>query len=255
MRLPALLPFRSAPATRSSGSPLLGVLGGMGPLATARFYEALVAATPARSDQDHIRTVIWSDPTIPDRSDAILGDGPSPLPAMTAGAARLRRMGADLLATPCNTAHRFLPEVSRATGLRAVDMIDESMARAATTGARHVGVLATRGTRVARLYDAAGDRRGIRTTYPHDDAQSRFVDSAIAIVKRGGDRERAEQLLEYAAESMRHQDVDVLIAACTELPLVMARASRVATVIDSIDCLARACVRELRPAPLAVERP
>ena len=224
---------------------MLGVLGGMGPLATARFYEAVVRATPAGRDQLHIPTVIWSDPRIPDRTAAILAGGPSPVPAMVEGARRLAAMGADVLAMPCNTAHAFLPAVRAATGTIWIDMIGETLDRIAPTGAERVGVLGTRGTRAAGLYDAAAAHRGLDVVYPSDTDQSLLVDDAIGLVKGGRRLLLAERLVAAAAARLHADGADVLIAACTELPLVLGTASRVVTVVDSLDCLAAACVREV----------
>ncbi|MFJ4225425.1 aspartate/glutamate racemase family protein [Microbacterium sp. NPDC089695] len=229
----------------------LGVLGGMGPLATARFYEALVRATPARVDQDHIRTVIWSDPAIPDRTAAILGHGPSPVPAMLAGARQLRRLGARVIATPCNTAHRYLPEVSRIARVKMIDMVDETLSRASLTGSSSAAILGTRGTRAARLYDSAAERHGLRIAYPTEREQTDLIDRAILLVKEGRSLKEAETLIALAASAAQAAGADVVVAACTEIPLVMATAAASVTMIDSIDCLAAACVRVLRPALLA----
>ncbi|GAA2938271.1 amino acid racemase [Microbacterium luteolum] len=227
---------------------VLGVLGGMGPLATARFYEAVVRATPADHDQLHIPTVIWSDPRIPDRTAAILGGGPSPVPAMVEGARRLEAMGAEILAMPCNTAHAFLPAVRAATGTTWVDMIGATLDRIARTGAERVGILGTRGTRAAGLYDAAAAPRGLDVFYPSDTDQSLLIDDAIGHVKSGRRLLRAERLVAAAAARLHAAGADVLIAACTELPLVLGAASRVVPVVDSLDCLASACVREVATA-------
>ena len=93
--------------------PIVGILGGMGPLATADFYTKLILATPATRDQEHLRVVMWADPTVPDRSVGILGDGPDATPWLVRGGQMLAAMGAAFIAMPCNTAHAYLP---RATG-------------------------------------------------------------------------------------------------------------------------------------------
>ena len=63
----------------ATGAPrTVGILGGMGPAATADFYARLVRATPAERDQDHLPVVVWGDPTVPDRVAALAGTGPSP---------------------------------------------------------------------------------------------------------------------------------------------------------------------------------
>src|SRR5690606_23936695 len=84
---------------------LIGVLGGMGPLATVDFMQKLVAATPASRDQEHVPALISAIPQIPDRTRAFQGHGASPLPAMLACARRLEAAGAGVIVMPCNTAH------------------------------------------------------------------------------------------------------------------------------------------------------
>lgn len=222
---------------------VLGVLGGMGPLATARFYEAVVRATPADHDQNHIPTVIWSDPRIPDRTAAIVDGGASPVPAMVAVARKLEKSGAEILAIPCNTAHAFLPQVRAATGLACIDMIGETLDRIARTDAERVGILGTRGTRAAGLYDAAAARRGLQVVYPSDRDQFRLIDEAIGFVKSGRRLSLAEDLVASAASRLCSAGADVLVAACTELPIALGSATRLAKVIDSMECLAFACVR------------
>ena len=226
---------------RSGGSGPLGVLGGMGPLATARFAEALVSATPARTDQEHLRTVIWSDPSTPDRSAAVLGTGPSPLAHLLRGAEALRRLGAAYLAAPCNTVHAFLPRVSAETGLQLIDMVDETVASVIAEGTDACVVLGTRGTREAGLYERAGRRHGVTIHYPGETAQA-FVDNAIALVKSGGDLAQADVLIAEATLASYASGLPV-VAACTEIPVVAKGAGEITRVFDSIECLARACVR------------
>lgn len=109
----------------STKAEIIGILGGMGPAATADFYAKLVAITPGSSDQDHLRTVIWSDPTIPDRTEALLGGGPDPTPWLLDGSRVLREAGATVIAIPCNTAHAFVPRIADRVGLPIVHMIGE----------------------------------------------------------------------------------------------------------------------------------
>lgn len=102
---------------------VLGVLGGMGPLATSGFLECVVRATPASRDQDHIPTMVWSDGRVPDRTEALLGQGPSPLPALTRGVQTLVLTGVDVIAVTCNTAHFYLPSLKRLTDLPFLNMV------------------------------------------------------------------------------------------------------------------------------------
>ena len=237
--------FDEAPAPPERAVRSLGVLGGMGPLATAYFFESVVRATPATSDQAHIPTLVWSDGRVPDRTLAIQGRGPSPVPMMASGLRVLASAGADVIAIPCNTAHAFLPELVRATDREIVDMIHETVAAAlaANPSLTTLGVLCTTGTRSALLYEKAAAQLGVTVAHVSRGQQSALVDEAIRIVKRGGRSELAERLIAEAAISLADQGAQAVVAACTELPLVSAAAGRVLPIVDSVDALARAAVR------------
>ncbi|MEU9099926.1 amino acid racemase [Streptomyces sp. NPDC048361] len=239
------------------GRPTLGILGGMGPLATAAFYRTLVERTPADADQGHLPVLIWADPTVPDRTSALLGEGPSPLPALVAGARWLQQAGATCIAVPCNTAHAYAEQIAGATGADILDMIDAALRRAARSGpdVRRVGVLATRGTRMARLYEQAGQRLGLGVVQVPDDVQRAYVDPAIRAVKAGahladGGDDGPERWIATAAEALKERGAQVAVAACTEIPLVARAAARVLPVVDSAEALVeRALDRLWRPAP------
>ncbi|MCX5388168.1 aspartate/glutamate racemase family protein [Streptomyces sp. NBC_00083] len=236
------------------GRPTLGILGGMGPLATAAFYRTLVERTPAHADQAHLPVLIWADPAVPDRTTALLGEGPSPLPALVEGARWLQQAGATCIAVPCNTAHAYVEQVARATGAEVLDMIGAALRRAARSGpdVRRVGVLATRGTRTARLYEQAGERLGLNIVQVPDDVQRAYVDPAIRAVKAGattahGD-DGPERWIGTAAEALRERGAQVAVAACTEIPLIAGAAARLLPVVDSADALVeRALERLWRP--------
>ena len=90
---------------------VIGVLGGMGPEATVAFYARIVACTSAARDQDHLRVIIDSNPEIPDRTAAVQGDGPSPVPMMAQSIAGLEKAGVDFVVMPCVSAHIFIEEL------------------------------------------------------------------------------------------------------------------------------------------------
>jgi aspartate racemase len=128
--------------------PIIGVLGGMGPLAGADLLARLTLATPAARDQHHVRAVLWSDPTVPDRTEAAVAGGPSPLPAMPAGVRVLEAAGAGCLAIPCNTAHLWAGEIASATRLRLIHIVDAAAAALAARGIAGgtIGLLGTAAT-------------------------------------------------------------------------------------------------------------
>ncbi|MEV6582329.1 amino acid racemase [Streptomyces sp. NPDC051582] len=232
---------------RHDTRPALGILGGMGPLATADFYRRLIECTPAGSDQAHLPVVMWADPAVPDRTTALLGEGPSPVPALVEGARWLRRAGAGCIAIPCNTAHAYAEQLSRATGVEVLDMIRAALEAAArrTPGLERVGVLATRGTRLTGLYECAGARLGLDVMQVSDAVQEEYVDAAIRKVKGGAHRAEPERWIATATESLRERGAQAAIAACTEIPLISAAAARVLPLIDSTDALAEAAVARL----------
>ena len=106
---------------------IVGVVGGMGPEATAAFYEHLIELTPARRDQDHLTVIIYSEPGIPDRTEYLVADGPSPLPELVRVARTVEKAGAELIAIPCNTAHYFWEAISQAVEIPVLNIIDETV--------------------------------------------------------------------------------------------------------------------------------
>ncbi|MEH0549101.1 amino acid racemase [Streptomyces sp. B21-105] len=224
---------------------VIGILGGMGPAATADFYAKLVATTPGSSDQDHLRTVIWSDPTIPDRTEALLGDGPDPTPWLLDGSRVLREAGATVIAIPCNTAHAFVPRIAAHAGLPIVHMIGE-VARHLTArrpGIHTVGLLATTGTVRAGLYQERLDRFGIRLVLPDGDSQDRDVMTAVRAVKAGARDGTASEPLARAARRLTDRGAQAVIAGCTEIPLGLPADAVDVPLVDPSLILAQALVR------------
>lgn len=222
---------------------LVGVLGGMGPAATARFFDLLVAATPASSDQDHLPVVIWSDPRVPDRTAALTHDGPDPTPCLEMGGRALVSAGAHVVAIPCNTAHAFIGGLDAHLGVPVLDMVEETAAAAVARqpSPQTAGLLATDGTLLAGLYHEAFAKRGIPLLVPEPDEQARVM-RAIRAVKAGDlgvtQRQEAADLL----NALVSKGADVVVLGCTELPLLLEDQPRVQA-IDSLQCLADAVVR------------
>lgn len=239
---------------------LLGILGGMGPAATAGFYSHLVDVTPAVRDQDHVRVVMWADPTVPDRTAALLGEGESVVPWLERGVRALQDAGADLLVCPCNTAHAWLPDVAREAGVELLSIVDASadaVAEVAAPGAR-VGILGTDATLASGLYQDALTDRGLHPAVPTAETQRSLVE-AIYEVKIGGEpnlREAGRLVTEVCAELVA-AGCEVVLSGCTEVSLLLGGLSLEVPVVDSTDALARAVVRRhlagRSQQPLAVE--
>ena len=241
------------PLETLDAGPLLGVLGGMGPLATVSFYRTLVELTPASRDQEHLRTLIWSDPSIPDRSSALLGDGISPLAQMCSGVALLESAGATAIAIPCNTAHAFVPALRQEASVPIIDMVRATVADCAAQlpSGGVIGVLATRGTQQSKLYDLAAREMGVRVRYPTERDQGRLVDRAIAMVKGGQDLRGAGALVAEATQRLMDAGAGVVVGACTEIPVAAEAAAQRVPLVDSLRSLAMACLQALGVRPFA----
>lgn len=211
----------------------VGVLGGMGPAATLDFLTRLHAATPARGDADHLRVITDSDPRVPGRNAALSGDGPSPGPALAAMARGLVTAGAELLAMPCNAAHGWAAEIAAATPVRFVSMVDAAVAAIRANGAATVGVLAADATLGAGLYRTALAAHGIAVI---DVASADFM-PVLARIKGGDTGPALRGAMAALAAGLVAQGADAVLAACTEVPLVLSAADVTVPLIDATGAL------------------
>ena len=218
----------------------LGVLGGMGPLATVDFMRKVIDATPVTRDQDHLPMVVHSIPQVPDRTAAILRGGESPLPMLGDGIAALNRAGVDCIAIPCNTAHYWFKDMereSKAPILHIVDAAADALDHGGFRGAT-VGLLATTGTVAGEIYPSRLEARGYACLAPEPDVQENRVMAGIAEVK-AGHLDDARRLLADAATELRGRDVATIVLGCTEIPVVLDDDTRY---LDATKALAEACV-------------
>lgn len=225
----------------------LGILGGMGPLATADFLRKLTESTPALNDQDHIPTIIYSVPQIPDRTSCILGAGPSPLPALVEGVRFLAQNGARAIAIPCNTAHFWHGTLADEVNVPIIHIVDAVYDRLADDGdlaGQSVGLLATAGTIRTGVYQGRLNRHGIHCLTPTEEDLNTLIMPGIAAVK-AGEIAAARSFLELAAQRILDQGASVAVMACTEIPVALAEASPELRprLIDATAALATGCVR------------
>lgn len=223
---------------------LIGVIGGMGPLATVDFYRSVVAASGAARDQDHLPLLIWADPRIPDRSDAIVGGGPTPVPMLRVAAETLVAAGAERLVVACNTAHVFLDEALAGVPVPLLSLIEETAdaaGRLAAAGER-IAILCTDGTLASAVYQDALELRGVVAVEPTP-AEQRAVMRGIRGAKAGALGDAAAALAPVVA-SLRRRGVTVVLAACTELPGVLAAVAGQVRVLDPMAVAAEALVRD-----------
>lgn len=224
-------------------SDILGVLGGMGPLATVDFLQKLIEETPAQRDQDHIPVIVYSVPQMPDRPPAITGGGVSPLPHMLDGIHALKRAGATGIAIACNTAHFWYDDLAAQGGVPILHIADAAC-DALAAGVTHVGLLATDGTLAAGFYQKRLAALGKACLICGEEEQRTRVLPAIDLVKRN-ELARAHALALHGARHLLERGAQTIVVGCTELPLALDyKASSIAAqCVDATRALARACVR------------
>lgn len=197
----------------------LGIIGGVGPLATMFIGEMIVRKTVAEKDQDHIHTIITNNSSIPDRTAFILGESDEdPVPVIVSDAHRLEAAGAEVLIMPCNTAHSFYEEIQRQTTLPLLHMIDETAQFVKQKGAKRVGILGTNGTIATGIYQAACEKQGMEAILP-DEATQKLVMSLIYDDIKAGKR-ADEEKWSRIRQAMEEANCDEVILGCTELSIV-----------------------------------
>lgn len=224
---------------------MMGVLGGMGPLATLDFFGKVLAATPANGDAGHVPLLIQSDPRIPSRPAAILDKQRSPLPELLAGRDRLIAAGATALAMPCNTAHYWYADLVTGCSVPFISIVDASIneiGKLAKPG-EAIGIIATRATLAARIFDEPLQSAGYKLLPPNDDTMNELVLPGIELVK-AGQAAQGGQLIEQAVTALLAQGAGWVLLACTETPLALdaIESPLNARCIDSTAALARRCV-------------
>ncbi len=238
---------------------VVGVIGGLGPEATLDFFAKVLNHSHAQKDQDHIHLIIENNPKTPNRNEAIAGRGPSPVPALTDMAQALERAGADFIVMACNTAHAYEAEIRSALKKPFVSLIDEVVDEVRTTNhdAKRVGVLATQGSRDAKIFATAFSKYGIDVLQLNEASQLRFMDNLYLI--KSGDRSKTIHVaMQQFGEELVAMGADILIAGCTEVPLVLSNGDNTKPMIDSTDVLAWRCVayaRGLKQLPHHPETP
>lgn len=233
--------------TSQTNIDIVGILGGMGPLATIDFMQKMLAATPATCDQEHVPVVVSSIPQVPDRTAAFRGQGPSPLSAMVASGQRLLKAGAQVAVIPCNTAHLWFDDVESALGLPMLHLVDAALSEAADKVGPNacVGLLATDATIASGLYvnrrSPDGSSAGLKWLLPTAQEMLDQVMPGIAAVK-AGDLQTGALHLNLAASALHQRGAQAVILGCTEIPLVLNESNAPVPVIDATAALARKTV-------------
>jgi aspartate racemase len=200
----------------------LGVLGGMGPLATADFLEKLVAFNPAQTDQEHVPVILYGDCTTPDRTANIVGNGSSPLPKLLAGIEFLNRAGVTAICVPCNSAHCWYDDMVAASKVPVLHIVRASAAlvHKKNPHATVVGVLSTYGTHQMGIYKSTLVDQGYTVITPTDEEFKALVSPGIAMIK-ANKLDAAEVVFRRATQQLLARGARIVVLGCTEIPIGM----------------------------------
>ena len=199
----------------------IGILGGMGPLATADLFRKIVVMTKADSDNDHIRIFIDNNAAIPDRTAAILRGGKDPTEEMASALRNLEKCGADCVIVPCNTAHYFIPRLQEMTDIPILNMLEITAREAAKRFPGKKGaILATTGTLSTGLYDRALAAAGVDTVVPDEAQRKTLMYLIYDVVKASRPLREAAETWAGLLDELRGRGADYFILGCTELPIL-----------------------------------
>lgn len=195
---------------------ILGVIGGMGPQASAGFYETVIANTHAEKDQDHINMVIYSHADIPDRTEAIIsGKGDEVVRVLQNDVEKLVDFGADYIVMTCNTAHYFIEELKKNKRANFIDMIEETVNYLLQKNIKKVGLLATDGTLLTRIYNDKLEANQIEVVVPSPENQALVMEIIYKQIKSG--KAADDSMFEKITKELLEQDVEAIVTGCTEL--------------------------------------
>ncbi|MEQ1610933.1 MAG: amino acid racemase [Hyphomonadaceae bacterium] len=214
----------------------VGVIGGLGPAATLDFFDRILKRTKALHDQDHLRLIIDNNTKIPDRNAYQRGDGPSPGPALAAAAHALETVGAEFIVMACNTAHAWEAEIRAAISVPFISIIEETTKVVADLKPERAGVLAVDACLASSLYQDALKKAGVAPVLLNADSQRTFME-LIYRIKSGDTRDMVRRSMSTLARKLEAQGAEVIIAGCTEVPLVLTADDINNELVNSTDVL------------------
>lgn len=195
----------------------LGVIGGMGPLATVKFYDKVVLNTEAHNDNEHIDLIVLNHSSMPDRTKCIIENKDTEfLNEIKKDLEILERIGIDVVAIPCNTSHYFYDEFKNFTNLKIINMIEETILEIKRRGIKKVAVFGTLGTLNSKVYNKYAKENGIEVKELSLEDKKTVMDIIYKIKETNNleSKDFVEILNRYC------NDKTIGIIACTELSLL-----------------------------------
>lgn len=220
----------------------LGVIGGLGPMASVYFMQLLTQMSDAQTDQEHMEVLLYSRPSIPDRTKYILGESEeNPVPDMVSVGKKLKEMGADILAIPCITAHHFHKELEDEIGLPIIHAVEETAACMEEKKVAKAGILATDGTIQSGLFQKTLKQHDICPVLPKEENQKKVMEIIFGQIKAGKSVDM--ESFRKVSEDLYKQDAQVILLACTELSLIKRDYGLTKRYLDVMEVLARKAVQ------------
>lgn len=228
----------------TSNGLILGVLGGMGPAATAEFLSLLTKKAPATCDQEHPRVIVYSDTIIPNRTNFILGKGENPSPYLLEGLNKLLEWGADILCVTCNTSHYYIDSFPETVKSHLISIVEETIEKSKILSPKGAWLTATVGTINTKIYQNHANIKGYTLKIPEEKSMDK-IHRVTDLVKEGHIK-KAGIIYKEICESLWKEDDIPIIGACTELPIAYFESKLPdEKFISSLEALADACIREL----------
>ena len=220
---------------------ILGVIGGLGPIATAHFMELVINMTDVDTDQQHLPMIVYNMPFIPDRTAYILNNTEeNPLPKMLSIGKTLQEQGADCIAVPCVTAHYFMDALERGIDVPLINGVRETVAHLKENGITKVGIMATDGTVRSGIFHKELEKQGMIPIAPGAKAQDNVMHLIFNNVKAGKPVEMDR--FAYAAEDLHEKGAEAIILGCTELSVIKRDYNIGPGFVDAMEVLARQSV-------------
>ncbi|MCC3870334.1 aspartate/glutamate racemase family protein [Terrisporobacter mayombei] len=197
----------------------VGVLGGLGPMASVYFYEMVVNMTEAKTDQEHVDMVITNRATTPDRTAFIVGNSDEdPSKVLIDDAKRLEKYGVDFIVITCNTAHYFYEKIVNGVSIPLVNIVEETIKHAKATNHKKLGILATTGNIKTSLYQNMCKKYDIEYLVLDENRQSKVMEIIYDDIKSGkpADMDKFNSIVDYLKEN----NCDGVILGCTELSIL-----------------------------------
>ncbi len=219
----------------------LGIIGGLGPMASAYLLQLIIEMTDAKTDQDHLDVIVFDRPNVPDRTAHILDpQKPSPLPSMKKTAQTLESLGAGVLCAPCVTSHYFYRQLAESVSVPFLNMVEETTGELRAAGKGKVGIMATTGTVSTGLFQKSFSENGLEAVLPSEAGQRLVMSLIYDDIKAG--KPVDPNKFRAVRDELFGAGCGCIVLGCTELSLVKKTSNLGPEYLDALEVLAKRCV-------------